>query len=362
MKYRLLTPIIVGITALLTFWMFLDFQKKWKAASPFQYLVTSASLSMRHLLISPKQLGIEAWKTGAYAAYELKTNTYEKNIAFHLTVPDTKNHNIQWLKTEGLISFNGVNVDIWKSLNVKSLRPGSETAEFFFAQHAIPFRVGVRSVWPYPVSLEHVGEENVETPIGTFKCQHYFAQLQSPDGNHKPLLELWTNPSVLPLGIVRARWQDEVLELVETQPPTPIEIPEMLAKMMNSHTLKNAETDDGQLVSVCTQCHEGKIGGKHLKLESLTTLSGTELALKESLHHYYAAGLTEADKPLALFLASKGDKQKQARFTWAKGSFWVKSDAFGRLVLSLDETAHQGNVRVATPKGRLVLSVSEKEF
>ena len=253
-------------------------------------------------------------------------------------------------------------MDIWKSLDVESLRPGSETAEFFLAQHAIPFRLGERPVWPYPVFLEHVGEENVETPIGTFKCQHYFAALQSPDGNHKPLLELWANPSVLPLGIVRARWQDEVLELVETQVSTPLEVPEMLAKMMNSHTVKNAETADDQFASVCTQCHEGKIGGKHLKLESFTALSGVELALGESLYHYYTAGLTEADKPLALFLTSKEDKQKQVRFTWAKGSFWVKSDAFGRLVLSLDEIAHQGNVRVATPKGRLVLSVSEKEF
>jgi len=53
---------------------------------------------------------------------------------------------------------------------------------------------------------------------------------------------------------------------------------------------------------------------------------------------------------------------ERVRFTWAKGSFSVsvKTNPLRRLMLSLDEIARQGNVRVTTTKGLLVLNASPK--
>lgn len=361
MKSRLFTSILVCITALLTFWIFLDFQKRWKAAAAFHAIVSDAPISIRHLFISPKQLGVHAWDLGDYAAYQLRTKTRQKQISFHVAAQEAPPSRQHWVRTKGLVSLNGVDIEIWRLLNVQSLRPGSEKAEVLFANGSIPFPLRQRRAPVSPVSLEHVGEEAVDTAIGTFTCQHYFVQLQAPDGTTAPLLELWATPAVPPLGIVRARWRDEVLELVQTQTLPPPELPEMLSKTINTRKGDDNEANAEPLASVCAQCHEPEMGGKHLTLKALTTLSGVELDFTQALYHSTAAGLTRPHNSLSLQLISLRGKRLASgpvRFTWEKGSFRVQTDLTGRLVLSLDETAHRGNVRVNTREGRLVLNVA----
>ena len=379
MKTRMLTLIIICITALLTFWMFLDFQKKRKTVSIFHTIVSDAPLSARHLFISPEQLGIHAWNLGDFAAYQLKTNTDRKQITFGVAAqPESPSPNEFWLRVEGLVRFNKVNVDLWRLLSVKSLRPGSESAEVLFAKGAVPFLRQQQRFPPYPVILEPVGEVNVKTESGSFKCQHYFAHLQAPDGSTAPLLELWANSSVLPLGIVRARWRDEVLELVQTRAQPLRDIPEMLSKTIRQRNSQvsttpplketvrhQAEVSEFPSASVCTQCHDGNIGGKHLKLEALTVISGLELDLTHALYHTYAALLAHPHNHLSLqSISQQGHllSAERVQFTWAKGSFSVsvKTNLLKRLVFSLDEIAHKGNIRVTTTKGRLLLNATPK--
>ena len=369
---------MICITALLTLWISTDFKKKWKEAESFHSIVSNASLSTRHLLIAPERLGVHTWNLGDSATYQLKTNTKSKQISFHVAAEAGNiSPNQFWLRVKGLIPVNGVNIDLWRLLSVKTLRPGSESAEVLFATGAIPFTIQQR-VPQYPVLLKLVGEERVETASGIFKCQHYFAQVQSPDESTVPLLELWANPSVSPLGIVRARWRDEVLELVQIEKKMLVDIPEMLSKTIESHSPQVAHITSGTKperqnvkvagapsASVCSQCHDGNIGGKHLKLESLTKLSGVAFNLTQALYHTYTAKLARPHNRLALQLISPKGKpmgSEQMRFNWSKGSFWVETTSSGRLVLSLDEIAHQGNVRVATSKGRLTLNAYAEEL
>lgn len=114
-------------------------------------------------------------------------------------------------------------------------------------------------------------------------------------------------------------------------------------------------------LSVCTHCHDSDIGGKHLKLESLTALSGLELDLTHAPYHLYAAELARPHNQLSLQLLSPQGKRlasEPVRFTWAKGSFWVTTTPAGRLVMALDEIAHQNNIRVTTRPFRVVLNAS----
>lgn len=376
MKTRMFTLIAICFTALLTFWIFLDFQKKQEASATFHAITKNTPLSVRHLFITPEQLGVQAWQLGDFAAYQLRTNTGCKQISFHIAALGRKPGNDFWLKIQGLRQYNKVDIDTWRLVSVKSLAPGSENAEALLASGGIPIPIQRQRVFPHRVLLEPLGEENLKTAGGTFKCQHYFAHLQAPDGSTLPLLELWANPRVPPLGIVRARWQDEVLQLAETQTQHLSEIPRMLSKTIkgsNSQlpqipTPSTKETQhqqtkvsQGNLASVCTQCHDATIGGKHLKLASLTAISGSELDLTQALYHTYAAELSEPQNPLLLQLTSHRRERlgsKRVRFTWEKGSFWIKSDTSGRLVLSLDEITNRGNIRVTTGKGRCVLNVS----
>ncbi|RKU12426.1 hypothetical protein C6503_17565 [Candidatus Poribacteria bacterium] len=361
MIVRVAYSIIASITCIFTLLFFLDFQKRWKAAKIFQQAIHNAPLSMRHLFIAPEDLGVETWETGDYAVYELKTNAESKQISFHVTAQNLRSGKQHWLKTEGIAKVNGVDIDIWGLRSVKSLVLGGENAQIIFASGAIPFPIPPQRISSYPLFLQKVGKEKVETPIGTFKCQHYFAHVQSPDGNYEPLLELWANPSIRPLGIVRARWQDEVLELVQTQTQHLIEIPEMLSKTINIPLSRENKVNIQQATSVCTQCHQEDIGGKHLRLETLTLLSGVELELTHALYHHYTSTLAHPHKRLSFRLISHQGKRltsEQIQFKWAKGSFQVKTNPTGQLDLWLDEIAHQGNVRVATRKGRLVLDTA----
>ena len=376
MKNRVLTSIIVCITALLTFWVFLDFQKKQKAVSAFHTIVNDAPLSVRHLFISPEQLGVHAWNLGDFAMYQLKTNTDRKQIIFHVAAqPEHPVPDQFWLRVAGLVRFKKVNIDLWRLLSAKSLRPGSESAEVLFPSGAIPFLLQQQRFPPYPVLLDLVGEVNVKTANGTFKCQHYFAHLQAPDGSAAPLLELWTNSSVRPLGIVRARWRDEVLELIQTQTQTLYDVSEILSKTIKGRNFATpvlkktehylADVSDFRSANVCTQCHDGSIGGKHVKLETLTIISGVELDLTQALYHPYAAQLAYPYNHLSLQPISQRGQRLSAepvRFTWTRGSFSVsvKANLLNRLVFSLDEIAHQGNIRLTTTEGRLILNASPK--
>ena len=361
MKSRLLILILVCITTLLTFWMFFNFKKRWKEAAVFHSIISEAPLIVRHLFIAPEQLGVETWNVGDSAVYQLKTNTARKQITFHVAAQAAQPSKQHWLRTAELIHLNKVDIEIWKVLSVKSLRPGSEKAAVLFTRGAIPFPIPQQPIQLYPVFLEHIGEEIIETSTGTFKCEHYFAQLQSPDGTYEPILELWSNSSVSPLGIVHARWRDEVLELVQVQTSLPFAIPEMLSKTIKRFDGRNPEGNASPLVSPCSQCHDSGIGGEDLKLESLTSLSGVSLKLMPVLYHYDTADLDHPYTRLLFQLISHGGKRlasRQVRFTWSKGSFWVKMNLSGRLVLSLDEITRQSNFRVATREGRLVLSIS----
>lgn len=231
MRKSLLPLIAFCIIGLLTFGIFLDFKKKWKVVSTFHTIVSNAPLQKRCLFISPAQLGIQTWDLGDFAEYQLKTNTVSKQISFHVAA-NKKTHSSDkfWLKIEGLARFNEMDVDFWYLLSVNSLLPESDSDTVIFPRSAVPFFRQQHRYTPYPVLLTRAGEVNVETSSGTFKCQHYFAYLLAPDGSRKPLLELWANSSVRPLGIVRARWRDEVLELVRRQNQPSYEISEILSK------------------------------------------------------------------------------------------------------------------------------------
>lgn len=367
MGNRILLPIIVCVTTLLTLWLSVDFQKRWKAAAAFHTIVKEAPLSVRSLFIAPEQLGVDKWNPGDSAVYQLKTNTDHRQIAFQVVASESQPNSAFWLKTKGLVQYNGIDMEVWRLLSTESLRPGSESAKVIFTTRAVPFLIPSRSVPLYPLILEHVGEEMVETASGIFQCQHYFAQLQAPDGSDEPLLEIWANSSVPPLGIVRARWRDEVFELVRTQTPPISEIPKMISKMIEAHqhnSFQRMKVPE-QTVSVCAQCHGGEIGGKHLKQESLTGLRAVAFDLTQALYHTYAAGLAQPHNLLSLQVISKGGKRlasQSLRFTWRKGSFRVQTNPTGHLGLSLGPTAQQSNIRVATEKGHLVLNTSTKSM
>ena len=351
MKIGILTLVIACIAAFITYKVFRDFQSRWKEAETFQSAFLNVPLSVRHLLIFPKQLGVEKWQPGDYATYQLKTNIEKKQISFSVAAPSSDSNEQYWLRTDGLLQFNEMNMAVWKLQNEHSLHPGSEIDAFcdIDGTFLLPF---FSTMFPeYPIHLENKDDELVHTPIGKLKCQHYFVHIRSPNGKWTPLLELWSHPSVRPLGIVRARWRDEMLDLVDVKLHHSIELPDALSNASNSQKIREQS---------CTQCHHQGIGGKDLKIVSMNSITGTTLNLTQCLFHYHQTGLVNHDDLLQLLLIS--DERRLARgegvrFTWTKGSFWIEANQRGELTFTLDALAYQGNLRAIPQAGFLVLKL-----
>lgn len=356
MKSLILYGIASCILCIFSILIFLDVWKQWKVASAFQSSVHKASLSTRLLLIAPEQVDIKNWQVGDTSVYHLQTNTESKQIAFQVATQDTRGRDLFWLKTTGLFQIKDVDIEFWRLLDETNLRTGSERRNFYFPQDAIPFPAPLRKFPPAPVVLEKQGAAVIITPMGSIKCEHVFAYVRSPDGEIEPLLELWVNPSVRPLGIVRARWQDASLDLVQSDTNRGLDLPPILFKAFNQDT---------HLEGSCTQCHVEGIGGKNIKLEAINWLSGEALNLTAALFHHRQASLLKQEDFIHIHSAEKSRRARNriwARFSWKNGSFWVKPDKTGQVILSLDAIANQSNITAQSNTGPLALEIkSEKD-
>lgn len=333
--------------------MFLDFQKRWKAADTFRETIHNAPLSMRLLFITPEQLKVQGWQVGDTATYRLQTNTQNRQISFHVAARDSKENHQFWLRAEGLVQFNKQKLEIWRLLDNITLRPGSEKRGFYFYPNFIPLPLPHLQVRPPSVFLEKLGNKNVRTPIGIIKCEHYFAFVPSPDRELEPLLELWANPSVRPLGIVRARWKDASLDLVQADTKLDRKVPPVLL----------AEFDRNiPLEGWCTRCHQEGVGGKNIKIESMRWLSGSLLNLTSALFHHRQTEIVKQNNLIHIQLTEKSARVRKntlVRFSWEKGCFWVKPQENGKVGVSLDTIAHQSNIILQASTGQLVLDLKK---
>ena len=351
MKVRMLYAGIIGITSILTILIFFDFHNQWKEAENFQ--IEKVPLSVRHLFIAPEQLKIQDWQVGEHAVYRLQTNGHHQEITFSVAARDSEHVHRFWLKTDGLLKFNKRDIELWRLLDHTNLRPGIEQRGFYFIENAIPFPFPALKFPSNPIILEKLGSEAVVTPVGTLDCEHVLAYVRSPDGELDPLLEMWTHPAARPLGFVRARWQDGSIDLIEVQRAAVPEIPNILLSEFDRNI---------PLKGSCSRCHTDGIGGKSLKLEFIDWLSGEKLNLTTALFHHRQASLFQPEDLIHIQLTDKSWRTRRhalAKFSWENGSFWVKPNRGNRLGVSLDTTAHQGNIIIQSYTGRLALDIGQ---
>lgn len=350
MKVRVLYGSVICITCILTVLIFLDFRKQWKTTEDFR--IEKLPLSVRHLFIAPAQVKVENWQVGESSVYRLQTNRESKEISFSVAA-DAEGGNRFWLRTRGFLRFNEIDIELWRLLDNTNLRPGSEHRSFYFSQNAIPFPSTPIKFPASAVFIEKLGEEVVVTPMGPLECEHAFAYIRSPKGELEPILELWTHPAAVPLGLVRARWQDAFLDLVEVETTSVPEIPQLLLAEFDRNT-----PIDGS----CTRCHPVGLVNKSLKLESIGWLSGEALNLTTALFHHRQASLFKLENLIHIQLTEKTWRMRRgtlAKFSWEQGNFWVKPDIEGKLRFFLDATAHQGNITVESSTGRLALYIGQ---
>ncbi len=164
---------------------------------------------------------------------------------------------------------------------------------------------------------------------------------------------MWTHAAARPLGLVRARWKDETIDLVEVQTTTVPEIPSVLLTEFDRNT---------PLDGSCNRCHTDRVGGKALKMEFIDWLSGEELNLTTALFHHLHASLFKTEDPIYIHFTDKSWRTRGhvlAKFSWKNGSFWVKPNRGNRLGIFLDASAHQSNIIVQANTGTLTLDIEQ---
>lgn len=343
------------VAIIIAYGAFVDFRQRSAQSADFRRLVREATLPIRCLLLDFNQLKVKAWHTGDYSLYHLESNFEEKTFSIQVAaVIDNDEEKFHWLKIKGIRQYNKqIEVENWKLVKQRSFQLKNEIQSFAFIEGFVPISNGFRinSIFSRAIELDELGNEIVKTRGGDFQCTHYLASIVSEDGAREPFLELWVNTNVRPLGIVRARWRDESIEIIEVVSNRSVESPEIVKTQLNR---KNAAPNPP-----CIQCHVNEIGGKDVNLvASGYAVGGASLDLTQAHFHAFQAGVTTIENPIHLRTVSRNVRlgNVAVRFTWEGGSFSVKSDRDGDLYLSMDEVLHQAHLRAIPHQGRLGLS------
>ena len=343
------------LVSVIAYRAFVDFRQRSDQTTDFEFLIRDAPLPIRCLFLDPNRLKVKAWHTGDYSLYQWKSNFREKTISVQVAAEmDNGGEKLHWVKINGIKQFNHqIEVENWKLVNQRSFQRKNEIQSFSFIAGFIPIINGFRidSIYSPTIELEKIGNELLKTHGGDFQCTNYLVSMVSNDGARRPFLELWVNTDVRPLGIVRARWRDEFIEIIEVVPNRSVESSEIVKTQLNR---KNAIRNQS-----CTQCHVDEIGGKDVNLVgSGYAVAGDSFDFTDVHFHAFQAGLTTMKNPIHLRTVSKNKRlaNEVVRFTWEKGSFSAKSDRYGDLYLSMDPVLHQAHLRAIPDQGRLAIS------
>lgn len=215
-------------------------------------------------LIAPAQLGVEPWDVGDYAEYgyrrklvtltavaeqyfrpgDMMARMSTRNVKYHivgeLSKSGKKRH---WLKVTGLEFIRMIPRDTYQLVSPSDMRITSENPRYDYVKDYVPSQFNLCHQNSTPLAtLKKLGEIELETPAGRFECTHYRVEF---GGNSDPI-EIWTNPKILPSGIVKVSTPSEVLELISYGCDMEFEIPKFIEPVIAGIST---------LGEGCTSCH-----------------------------------------------------------------------------------------------------------
>lgn len=206
-------------------------------------------------LITPSKLGVDHWQIGDYAQYKYRkypsqsapnliSDASTKTLVFHIIdeLKGVSSHQY-WLKITGMIFFRKIPADIYQLVSPNDIRITSANRRYELYENYVPSKIEYDDQSTLPsAKLVKLGQDEIETQAGHFECVHYLVDL----GPDLPAQEIWVNPKVRPLGIVRLQSQNEVLELTSFGQETEITVPELIQPVIQGISI----LDHG-----CTSCH-----------------------------------------------------------------------------------------------------------
>lgn len=215
-------------------------------------------------LIAPAQLGVAQWQIGDYAVYHYrlkrvtsasvlkqsfaseatKARLASRDVKFHIIGElSTSGQRRYWMRKTGFAFFRAIPKDIYRLVSLDDLRITPETPRFHFVRNYVPSRFNAYQQTSTPrATLVKLAEVALETPAGRFECIQYRVEV----GGKSTPIDIWANPNILPLGLVRVSTPNEVLELAAYGRDMDFNIPELIHPVIEGiSTLEQG----------CTSCH-----------------------------------------------------------------------------------------------------------
>lgn len=317
---------------------------------PLAPFLESFGLGLQVYLLSPASLGVARWEVGDHASYAYGCDGARPReaelsplVAFdvigsadeqglHHAGDEPPGDERFWLRGSGLAGFRGVPGDDYRVASPAELRVTSELS-FTFTPDYFPIPTP-RLPLPQLV-LERRGTETIETAAGRMECEHLTGRA-APD---LPAVELWANPAVRPLGIVRLELGPESLQLVACGKRAPEPLDARIVPTMQR---------TAPVLWSCASCHVERRGRSD-------ALAGIDVT--DDLHHRMRAGLFRPDRePLVVSLLTaagetEGTPGAQLRITTELGSMRVRNDESGHVVLYMNGETVSSHLRITPLAG-----------
>ena len=147
-----------------------------------------------------------------------------------------------WLQASGLRSFRNIPKEVFHLAKPNDLRIISPKLSFELQSGYIPLEKTMFEQFSTPpfAKLTRLGRERIETPAGGFDCERYQIEIGEKE------LQVWVNPKIYPLGIVRITSVDEKMELVSFGYQDEVTLPQMIEPLIQGIST---------LGQGCSSCH-----------------------------------------------------------------------------------------------------------
>jgi hypothetical protein len=186
--------------------------------------MSADGLPQQWQIFQPSAFGVETWNVGDFSRYHFdngRTDT-EREVSFSVVGSlesdhaVARHHNLDpqglyWLEVGGFRSFREVYQRIYQLVSVEDLRVRSSELSLLVQDGYFGLHNTLYDPYPPPpfAALTKLDEETITTPAGSFECDHYLVEI----GEER--IEVWADPAVSPMGIIRVVTRDQTLELIE---------------------------------------------------------------------------------------------------------------------------------------------------
>jgi len=232
-----------------------DHRKSMPADAAYYHMNADGIPEQWHLL-QPERLGVRPWLAGYFARYMARDERIddEREVQFTILSELAKDDavcrtfNLEpagrfWLQVAGFRGFRDIHKDLFQLVTRDDLRVTSSDLCFSVQSNYFPLHHTIYEPYPVPpfAQLTRLGQETLTLAAGTFECDHYEVAI----GQER--LEIWVDPRVSPIGLVRARNDFQTLELLAYGSGATTDIPEMIQPLIDGRST---------LRLGCASCHK----------------------------------------------------------------------------------------------------------